>query len=119
MSCCRNHFTGVAPSENTKKMRILARLYTQMRSGTDIQPGDWLKVKIGLATWRLIYKGDTPITSTCSVKAFPWEDCVVVSLDPKKQTLPFREMKDSDHAPLNTTRIESFEITAPFAYPAR
>ena len=117
MSCCRNHFTGSTPTNRTTKLRVLARLYVQMRTGTDIQHGDWLKVRVNGTIMRLIYKGVQPIPSTCSAKNFPWQDCVVVSRDPKTTELPFRIMENSAHARLKVNQIQSFEITAPFAYP--
>lgn len=117
MSCCRNHFTNITPTNNTKKLRVLARIYVQMRSGTAVQKGDWLKVKVDGKTWRVIYKGANPISSTCGAKDFPWKDCMVVSKDSTPAS-PFREKADSPLEYFNMNKVESFEITAPFAYPS-
>jgi len=89
-----------------------------MRSGTNIQSGDWLKVRVDeVVIWRVIYRGTNPISHTCSTKNFPWQDCLVLSKEPQTNTLPFRKMKNSAHAPFNVNKITGFEITAPFAYP--
>ena len=119
MSCCRKHFTAQqSTSSSTQKLRVLANLYCQMRSGTDVQHGDWLKVTIDGKVYRLIYKGSTPIASGCSIQNFPWHLCTLLSKDLKTRLLPFREMDNPENArQFDAKRISDFEITAPFAYP--
>ena len=114
MSCCRKHFTITdTANPKTKKLRVLARLYSQMRQGTDIQPGDWLEIKTTKnKVFRLIYMGSTPISRQTPFKSF-CDDCKLLNRTNRSGsfncTVPINgyfQAKD----------VTSFEIIAPFAY---
>ena len=109
MTCCRKQFT---PSENKKKskLKVLAGIYSQMRKGTDIKPGDWVRVRVGQGrfapAYLMLYQGKHPIQQRRNI---PWNNFRVLVKNEANEIVPKHQMP-----PHTARKISSFEIVPPF-----
>ena len=113
MTCCRKQFT---PSENKKntKLRVLADIYSQMRKGTDITPGDWLVLDVAhplfkntrfpIRPYKVVYRGKQNIGANTKLEKIPWKDFSIV-----EKTLTSSKALDFEYR-----YIQAYLIIAPF-----